>query len=512
MSTYPPGPAAAVKRVVIAGGGTAGWMAAAGLAKALGGVLDIRLVESDEIGTVGVGEATIPSLQTFHQLLGIDEREFMAATQATFKLGIRFEGWHRPGARYVHGFGLTGRDHWSAGFQHFWHQGLQRQLAADYGAYNLEVQAAVHGRFAHLPEDGPHDGLHYAYHLDATRYARFLRRFSEALGVQRIEGRIVEVLADAAAPGGAPAPRIRALRLDGGALLEADLFIDCTGFRSLLIGDTLGVGFEDWSHWLFNDSAVAVQTASVGEALPFTRAIAHPFGWQWRIPLQHRVGNGLVYSSRHVDDAQAQQALVAQLDGAPLTAPRVLRFRPGQRREAWRGNCVAVGLAGGFLEPLESTSIFLIQRAVIRLVQMFPAAGVSAADVAEFNQQMRADFEHIRDFIVAHFHVTTRQDSPYWQACRALELPPTLRHRLALFAETGRLFRGGGELFGEHSWAQVLIGQGLLPAQHHPVVALMGDAELARFLDELRARVARTVQAMPPHQAYVARYAAAAPP
>jgi tryptophan 7-halogenase len=505
-----------VRRVVIAGGGTAGWMVAAGLAKVLGRVLEIRLVESDEIGTVGVGEATIPSLQTFHQLLGVDEREFMAATQATFKLGIRFEHWGRRGEHYLHGFGLTGRDHWSAGFQHFWHQGRQRGLAAEYGAYNLEVQAAEHGRFAHVPADATADGLHerlnYAYHLDATRYARFLRRFSEALGVQRIEGQIVEVQTDPAAPGAEGPAQIRALCLAGGARLEADLFIDCTGFRGLLIGDTLKVAYEDWSHWLFNDRAVAVQTASVGEAVPFTRSIAHPFGWQWRIPLQHRVGNGLVYSSRHVDDEHARQALLSQLEGEPLTAPRVLRFCPGQRAQAWRGNCIAVGLAGGFLEPLESTSIYLIQRAVIRLVQLFPAAGVAAADVAEFNQQMRADFEHVRDFIVAHFHVTQRDDSPYWQACRALELPPTLRHRLAMFRETARLFRGAGELFGEHAWAQVLLGQGLLPEAHHPVVALMGEAELARFLEDIRAQVARTVRALPAHQAYVARYAAAARP
>ncbi len=490
-----------VRRVVIAGGGTAGWMVAAGLSKTLGRLLDITLVESDEIGTVGVGEATIPSLQVFHGLLGIDEREFMAATQATFKLGIQFENWRNAGSRYFHGFGLTGKDHWAAGFQHFWMKGLGRQLAADYGAYSLEAQAARQGRFAHLPDDG----LRYAYHLDATLYAAFLRRFSEALGVRRVEGRIVEVRSDA------PSPHIRALRLDSGAEIEGDLFIDCTGFRALLIGDTLQVGYEDWSHWLFNDSAVAVQTASVGDAVPYTRSIAHGSGWQWRIPLQRRVGNGLVYSSRYIDDEQARATLQAHLQGEPLTQSRVIRFRPGQRHQAWRGNCVAVGLSGGFLEPLESTSIYLIQRAIIRLVQMFPGAGIAAADIHEFNRQMRVDIEHVRDFIVLHYHVTERQDTAYWQACRGMDIPATLRHRIELFRETGRVFREDSELFGENSWIQVMLGQGPVPWQHHPIADLMGDAELARFLDGLRSSVDQTVSRLPPHQAYVAGYCAAAP-
>ena len=487
---------APIRRVVIAGGGTAGWMVAAGLSKTLGELLDIKLVESDEIGTVGVGEATIPSLQTFHTLLGIDERAFMAATQATFKLGIRFENWRDAGKDYFHGFGQTGKDHWTAGFQHFWLKGRQQQLAADYGAYALEVQAAQRGRFAHLPDDG----LHYAYHLDATLYARFLRSFSEALGVQRVEGKIVDVRCDA------QTLDIRALRLDSGAEIEGDLFIDCTGFRGLLIGDTLKVAYDDWSHWLFNDSAVAVQTASVGDAVPYTRSIAHGWGWQWRIPLQHRVGNGLVYSSRHVDDDQARQALLAHIEGQPLTQPRVIRFRPGQRQQAWCRNCVAIGLASGFLEPLESTSIYLIQRAIIRLVQLFPGAGIAAADVDEFNQQTRADIEHVRDFIILHYHVTNRQDAPYWRASSSMAIPAALQHRIDLFRDTGRVFRAAGELFSENSWTQVMLGQGLVPRQHHPVAHLMGDAELARFLEGIRAAVDQTVSQLPPHQAYVEGY------
>lgn len=491
-----------IRRVVIAGGGTAGWMVAAALGKTLGRQLDIRLVESDDIGTVGVGEATIPSLLTFHQLLGIDEREFMARTQATFKLGIRFEHWRQRGADYFHAFGTTGKDHWTAGFQHFWLKGRARGLAADYGLYGLELQAALQGRFAHLPDEG----LHYAYHLDATLYARYLREFSAGHGVQRIEGRIVDVRTDAAAG------EIRALRLASGAEIEGDLFIDCTGFRALLIGQTLQEPFEDWSHWLFNDRAVALQTASVADALPYTRSIAHGAGWQWRIPLQHRVGNGLTYSSAHIDDEQALQTLRDHVQGEVLTPPRWIRFQPGQRRRTWRGNCVAIGLSSGFLEPLESTSIHLIQRGIVRLMQLFPGAGICASDVDEFNRQAQADIEHIRDFIVLHFHVTQRQDTPYWQACRAMDIPASLQHRIALFRETGRVFRTAGELFAENSWIQVMLGQGLTPAQHHRVADLMGDAELSRFLGDIAAGVAQTVAQLPAHQAYVERYCGAGGP
>jgi tryptophan 7-halogenase len=499
-ASRPDGERLPIRRIVIAGGGTAGWMVAAGLSKTLGKLLDIRLIESDEIGTVGVGEATIPSLQTFHHLLGVDEREFMAATLATFKLGIRFEHWRQVDEHYFHAFGLTGKDHWTAGFQHFWLKGRERQRAADYGAYCLEVQAALKGRFAHLPEDG----LHYAYHLDATLYAAFLRQFSERLGVKRIEGKIVQVQTDALSAD------IRSLRLDCGAEIEGDLFIDCTGFRGLLIGDALGVEYEDWSHWLYNDSAVAVQTASVSDAVPYTRSVAHGWGWQWRIPLQHRVGNGLVYSSRYIEHEQARQTLLAHVQGEVLTQPRVIKFRPGQRRQAWHGNCVAIGLSSGFIEPLESTSIYLIQRGIIRLMQLFPAAGICDADVAEFNQQTRDDIEHIRDFIILHYHVTNRQDTPYWQGCRQMDIPASLQHRIDLFRQTGRVFRAAGELFAENSWIQVMLGQGIVPEQHHQIADLMSDAELARFLDSIRSSVEQAVMQLPAHRAYIQTYCGAA--
>ncbi|MEK8033968.1 tryptophan halogenase family protein [Ideonella sp. DXS29W] len=499
MADQPPMPGAKpVRRVVIAGGGTAGWMVAACLSKTMGRILDITLIESDEIGTVGVGEATIPTLLTFHNLLELNEREFMAATSATFKLGISFENWRNVNEDYIHSFGLTGKDHWTAGFQHFWLKGRERQLAGDYGDYCLELRAAQENRFAHLPRNG----LNYAFHLDATRYAVFLRRFSEGFGVRRVEGKINAVNLDEATG------HIRSLTLDSGASIEGDLFIDCTGFRALLIGQALKVPYEDWSQWLRCDSALAVQTQSVGEAVPYTRSIAHDAGWQWRIPLQHRVGNGLVYCSQHMSDERAKELLLSKVHGEVLTTPRLLRFTPGQRREVWRANCVAIGLASGFIEPLESTSIHLIQRGTIRLMQMFPTMGIRQSDIDEYNQQAQNEIEHIRDFVVLHYHVTNRTDSEFWRGCRTMDIPPSLKHRIDLFRETGRVFRMQNELFAENSWIQVMLGQGITPQQHHQVADLMGDQELAGFLDGIRQQVNRTVAQLPPHQAYVKQYCA----
>jgi tryptophan 7-halogenase len=488
-----------IRRVVIAGGGTAGWMVAAGISKTLGKRLDIKLIESDEIGTVGVGEATIPTLMNFHSLLEINEQEFMAATMATFKLGISFENWRNVNEDYIHSFGLTGTDHWTAGFQHFWMKGRERNLAGDYGDYCLELRAAQENRFAHLPRNG----MNYAYHLDASLYAKYLRKFSERFGVQRIEGKIATVNTDVASG------HITSLKLDSGDDIEGDLFIDCTGFRALLIGQTMKVEYEDWSHWLYCDSAVALQTELVGDAVPYTRSIARKSGWQWRIPLQSRVGNGIVYSSRYIDDEDAKQTLLSNIEGKPLTDPRVIRFRPGQRRKNWSGNCVAIGLSSGFLEPIESTSIHLIQRGIIRLMQMFPTNGICQSDVDEYNQQSSAEIQHIRDFIVLHYHVTNRRDTPFWQDCSNMDIPASLRHRIELFRETGRVFRIPNELFAENSWIQVMLGQGIMPKQHHQVADLMGDEELSGFLGAIRSSIDKTVAQLPPHQAYVERYCAA---
>jgi tryptophan halogenase len=485
-----------IRKVVIAGGGTAGWMAAAAISKILGKVLDITLIESDEIGTVGVGEATIPPLVTFHRLLDIKEQDFMAATQGTFKLGISFENWRDVNENYIHSFGESGQDHWTAGFQHFWLKDRERGSKREYGDYCLELKAAQQSKFAHLPKGG----LNYAYHIDATLYAKFLRKFSEKYGVKRIEGKIVQV--NTRAEDGF----IESLTLDSGKIIEGELFIDCTGFRGLLIEQTLHTGYEDWSHWLPCDSAVAIQTESLIEAIPYTRSIAHESGWQWRIPLQHRVGNGMVYSSRYISDDEARNALLKNISGGRLTEPRPIKFRTGRRLKNWSRNCIALGLASGFLEPLESTSIHLIQRGVLRLMQLFPMLGIRQPDIDEYNHQSLFEIENIRDFIILHYKVTNRQDSPFWRHCRSMPVPDSLAHRIDLFRETGRVFKNPAELFGENSWIQVMLGQGVIPEQYHPVVDVMSDQELTQFMHGIRSHVTRTAEKLPNHQAYVEQY------
>ncbi|MBZ6381282.1 tryptophan halogenase family protein [Sphingomonas sanguinis] len=486
----------APRRIVIAGGGTAGWMAAAALARTLGRAVSVTLVESDAIGTIGVGESTIPPIITFNRLLGINEAEFMAATQATFKLGIQFDGWKGPDDRYFHSFGLTGKDHWAAGFQHFWLDGVRRGHDEPYDEYCLELVAAREGKFAHLPDER----MNYAYQLDSTLYGRFLRRMAEGDGATRIEGRIAEV--DLNPDTG----DIAALVLDDGRRVEGDLFLDCTGFRALLIERALHVGFDDWSHYLPCDAAVAVQTESVRPPVPYTRAIAHEAGWQWRIPLQHRPGNGIVYCSRYMDHDAARTKLLDTVEGKVLTEPNMLRFQTGARRKQWHRNCIAVGLSGGFLEPLESTSIHLIQRAILRLIRLLPGGPISAHDVAEFNDQQMTDMLQIRDFLILHYKVHERRDSAFWRQCADMDVPDSLAHKIALFRETGRVFRRNDELFAENSWVQVMMGQGITPESHHPITARLSDEELERLLSTLRQNVATTVRSLPPHADYVAHH------
>jgi Tryptophan halogenase/Family of unknown function (DUF6445) len=502
MNPSSPLSARPIRRIVIAGGGTAGWMVAAGLSKCLGQQYDIRLVESEEIGTVGVGEATIPTLHFMHEILDLDEKEFMQATQATFKLGISFENWRNVGENYFHSFGKTGKPHWTAGFQHFWLEGRKRGLASDYGDYCLELRAALDHRFSTLPDNG----INYAYHFDATLYGGYLRRYSEALGVQRIEGKIAKVHTDPASG------YITALTLDRGEHLEAEFFIDCTGMRSILLGETLGVPYESWSHWLPCDSAVAVQTASVRDANPYTRSIAHPWGWQWRIGLQHRVGNGLVYSSRHIGHDEARAALLANVEGEVLRQPRLIRFTPGQREVVWKHNCVAIGLSSGFLEPLESTSIHLIQKGLTRLIQIFPSDGICQSDIDEYNNQSRVAIENIRDFIILHYHVTNRTDVQFWRDCREMDVPPQLKHRIQQFRDTARVMLSADELFAENSWVQVMMGQGITPTAHHPITRQMEDRALADFLGEVRKDVARTLMKLPKHQSFINQFCPAAKP
>jgi tryptophan halogenase len=489
-----------LRRIVIAGGGTAGWMAAAAIARTMGRAAEVTLVESEAIGTVGVGESTIPPLITFNRLLGIDEAEFMRQTRATFKLGIEFENWKAPGHRYFHSFGFTGKDHWAAGFQHFWLHGRSKGHDAPYEAYCTELVAALEGKFGHLPGDR---GT-YAYQLDATRYARYLRTMAEGDGTRRVEGRIAQVELDGTSGD------ITALVLENGSRIEGDLFLDCTGFRALLIEQALHVGFDDWTHWLPCDAAIAVQTESVGPPVPYTRAIAHDAGWQWRIPLQHRTGNGLVYCSRYLSRDAALERLLANIEGPTRTEPNHLRFTTGARRRQWHRNCIAIGLSSGFLEPLEATSIHLIQRAVLRLIRMLPLARVSTRDIAEFNDQQLTDMDQIRDFLILHYKATERRDSAFWRQCADMEIPDSLAQKIELFRETGRVFRKNEELFAENSWVQVMMGQGIEPQAWHPIAEKLSDEELARLLDTMRDNVTRTVAGMPRHVDYVARYCGAA--
>ena len=490
---------ARIRRVVIAGGGTAGWMAAAAITRTMGRTVEVTLVESDAIGTIGVGESTIPPLVTYNRLLGIGEAQFMRATQATFKLGILFDDWKQVGQRYFHSFGLTGTDHWSAGFQHFWLYGREKGHQQPYDDYCLELVAALQGKFAHLPGDA----TNYAYQLDSGLYAKFLRDMAEKDGARRLEGKIARVELDG------ESGDIAALALESGARVEGDLFLDCTGFRALLIEGALHAGYDDWTHYLPCDSAIAIQTENVGPPPPYTRAMAHDAGWQWRIPLQHRTGNGIVYCSRYLDRDAALARLLGNIEGRTLVQPNFIRFTTGARRKQWHRNCVAVGLSGGFMEPLESTSIHLIQCAILRLIRLFPLRGVSPRDVAEFNEQQDTDMEQIRDFLILHYKATERGDSAFWRQCRDMAVPDSLQHKIELFRETGRVFRKNDELFAENSWVQVMLGQGIAPRAHHPIAEKLRDDELDRLLGTLRDKIARTVAGMPDHGAYLAHYCAA---
>jgi len=485
-----------IKKVVVAGGGTAGWMAAASLAKLLGKTLDITLIESDLIPTVGVGEATIPTLISLHDLLGINEQEFVAAVNGTFKLGISFENWRDVNKDYIHSFGFTGRDCWAAGFQHFWLKGHKMGIAKEFGQYCGELVAAEHNKFAVTPKQG----LNYAYHIDAGLYAGFLRKIAEENGAVRQEGQIVDVNLHP------ETGFIESVSLKSGQIVEGDLFIDCSGFRGLLIEQALHTGYEDWTHWLPCDSAVAVQTESVEEPIPYTRSIARDAGWQWRIPLQTRTGNGLVFCSRYLSDDDAISTLLENVQGETLNDPRVLKFQTGTRRKHWNKNCIAMGLSSGFIEPLESTSIHLIQRSITRLMQMFPYDGIRQPDVDEFNSQMMFEIENIRDFIVLHYNVTEREDTPFWRFCKNMDIPDSLAHRIELFKQTGRVFKVPTELFGENSWTQVMLGQGLMPEQYHPIVNMMSDDELKQFLATIDQGVSNLVGQLPTHQEFINHY------
>lgn len=485
-------------KVVIAGGGTAGWLTAAALARQLGALVDVTLVESTEIGTIGVGEATIPPMRTFHRLLKIDEQQFIKATNATFKLGIRFENWRVQGENYFHSFGTTGKETIITEFLHFWLKGREMGIAKEFGDYCVEFKAALQGKFS-LQAEGK---INYAFHLDAALYAKFLKDIALAGGVKHKDSKISGVKLHESTG------FITALELEGRDELAGDLFIDCTGIKGLLIEQALHTGFEDWNHWLPCDTAVAVQTHSIEPAVPYTRSIAHHAGWRWKIPLQNRTGNGLVYCSRHMNDSEATQLLRDSVQGELITDPRVIRFRTGRRRKVWNKNCIAIGLSSGFLEPLESTSIHLVMTAITRLLQMFPQKEISQSVVKEFNRQSLSEIEKIRDFIILHYKLTERSDSAFWRYCHDMDVPEELMHRIRLFKEAGKSYQVEGELFRLDSWTQVMLGQGLYPEQYHPIVDSMKTNDLNDFLKGLHDQVSRVVDKLPRHDDFVRQYCA----
>jgi tryptophan halogenase len=484
------------KHVVIVGGGTAGWMAAAALSKSLGTQIQISLVESDQIGTVGVGEATIPALKNFHLLLELDEAEFMQAVNGTFKVGIEFENWGRLGESYFHPFGPPGADAWAAQFHHYWLKANKHGESADLGHFSLESSMAKAGKFSTNTEPK----LNYAYHFDAGLYAQLLRKFSETWGVQRIEGKVVDVVSNA------DTGFIESVKLESGQSIAGDFFIDCSGFRGLIIEQAMKTGWEDWSHWLRSDSAIAVQTESVSAPSPFTRSTARSAGWQWKIPLQNRVGNGLVYSSKYLSDDDARKILLDNLDAPPITDPRPIKFRTGRRLHQWNKNCLALGLASGFMEPLESTSIHLIQNSIIRFIKLYPVSEINQAEVDQFNNETKTEVECIRDFIILHYHVTQRADSEFWNDCRTMDIPDSLTHKINLFKANGLVFRDHNELFAERSWAAVMLGQGIRPEGYHPFIDNLSDEQLKTFMLQVKSNVTNITAKTPSHQDFLKHY------
>jgi tryptophan halogenase len=497
-----------IRKIVIVGGGTSGWMTAAAMAKVLKGRYQIALVESDAIGTIGVGEATIPMISIFNKMLDLDENQFVRETQASFKLGIEFVNWGRLGDRYIHGFGTIGQDNWTVDFHQYWLKQFLAGKARPLDRYSINTAACLGNKFMRPRADMPNSPLSqiaYAFHFDASLYARFLRNYSEQRGVERVEGRIEQVMqreGDGAITG---------LKLQNGLVVEGDFFVDCSGFSALLIEGALGTGYEDWSHWLPCNRAVAVPCESITPLTPYTRATARQAGWQWRIPLQHRIGNGHVFCAEHISEDEATAVLLSNLDGAPLADPRPIRFKTGKRKKAWNKNAVSIGLACGFVEPLESTSIHLVQMGIAHLLTYFPAGGPEQRDQDQYNRVMDQEYEWVRDFIILHYKATERTDTPFWNQCRTMEVPETLTHRMDLFRSHGRVFREGSELFTKVSWLQVMHGQRVSPRTYHPLTDLLDEAEIQSYLDEVEGVIAACTEVMPTHAAFIAENCAAAP-
>jgi tryptophan halogenase len=493
-----------IRRIVIVGGGSAGWMSAAALANSIQGGCKIILVESEAIGTVGVGEATIPPIRLFNRVLGLDEQEFMRRTKGTFKLGIQFVDWARKEHSYFHPFGPHGRNFDLVSLHHHWLKARAEGEQVGLEEYSMAWAAASRNRFA-PPTQDPRNVLStydYAYHFDAGLYAAYLREYSEARGVERKEGKITDVRLNP------DSGFVEAVQMDNGDLVEGDLFIDCSGFRSLLLGEALKVGFQDWSHWLPCDRAVAVPCALGGDFTPYTRSTAHAAGWQWRIPLQHRTGNGYVYCSRFISDDEATATLLANLDGEPLAVPRVLKFTTGRRERFWEKNVIAVGLSSGFMEPLESTSLHLVQSAISRLLGLFPDRDFDPKVIEEYNRITVNEFERIRDFLIMHYKLTSRDDSPLWRYCSGMSIPDTLTNKLHHFRAYGRLVADSADLFGPDSWLAVHIGQDNWPQRTDPLLSYR-TVDGRAWLAKLRTAMTAAAEQMPSHREFIARHCAA---
>lgn len=492
-----------LKSIVILGGGSAGWMTAAALSSMLDPhQIQVTLVESEDIGTVGVGEATIPDILNFNRMLGISEADFMKATNATFKLGIQFQDWGRIGDSYFHPFGVHGVDMNGIDFHQYW---LYLKAAGDdsaLDAYSINTTSALNNKFAMPVNDpkSPLSYLRYAYHFDATLYARFLRQYAEQRGVRRVEEKVSQVKQDSSTG------FIQSLLLEDGTSVDGQLFFDCTGFRSLLLSKALGVEFNDWSKWLPCNSALAVPSEASGPLTPYTRATAKQSGWQWRIPTQTRVGNGHIYCNDFISDDEASSSLLADLDGAALADPRQLRFTTGCVEKFWEKNCVAIGLSAGFLEPLESTSLYLIQMGISRFISLFPDGSLSDVIRQEYNRQMRQQFDQVRDFIILHYCATERDDSEFWNYCRTMGLPDSLEHKIALFREGGRVFRYEDELFSKTSWHAVFVGQHILPERGDSIVGTLPREQVAKSLGSMLQGYRATAARMPSHAEFINQY------
>jgi tryptophan halogenase len=494
-----------IKRVVIVGGGTAGWMSAATLSRYLkNNKYEIILIESDDIGTVGVGEATIPQIQLFNKSLNIDEDDFIRKTHATFKLGIEFVNWGQKGDSYIHAFGSVGHDMESLPFYHYWLKLQKQGRSKDIGDYCLNTLASKKNKFMRSIDAGnsPLSNIAYAFHFDAGLYAKYLRNYAENFGVKRIEGKIIDVALDE------QSGFISGVKLENHEVLEGDFFIDCSGFKGLLIAKALGVGYEDWSHWLPCDSAWAVPSQRLDPLPSYTRATAHSAGWQWRIPLQHRTGNGHVFSSKFMSDDEARNILLGNIQGEKLAEPRLIKFTTGRRKEFWHKNCVAIGLASGFMEPLESTSIHLVQSALARIMAMFPHKEFNQHEIDSYNEQVGFEYEKIRDFLILHYKVTERNDSAFWNYCREMEIPQSLQKKIDVFKANGHVFRFNNELFNEISWVEVMLGQRMTPQGYHPLVDILPEEEFDRRMAQVKRVIDTAVDYMPSHAQFIAEHCA----